>query len=77
MKEQIENRLFRISDYFDNNILFKAVRQGMVMMIPLLVSNSVALMLSSIPFSGYQHFWIYSERVRGLFFYRAGTHDMF
>lgn len=56
MKEQIENRLFRISDYFDNNILFKSVRQGMVMMIPLLVSNAVALMLSSIPFSGYQEF---------------------
>lgn len=55
-REQIENRLFRISDYFDNNILFKAVRQGMVMMIPLLVSSAVALMLSSLPIPGYQEF---------------------
>lgn len=61
MKVQIENRLLRISDYFDNNILFKSVRQGMVMMIPLLVSSAVAYMLSSLPFSGYQellkNFW--------------------
>lgn len=54
MKGQIKNRLFLISDYFENNILIKAVRQGMVMMIPVLVSSAVALMLSSLPFPGYQ-----------------------
>lgn len=56
MRERIKNSLFRISDYFDNNILFQSVRQGMVMMIPLLVSSAVALMLSSLPFPGYQEF---------------------
>lgn len=56
MKKRIKDSLFRISDYFDNNLLFKAVRQGLVMMIPLLVSGSVALMLSSLPFPTYQKF---------------------
>jgi len=56
MKERVKNRLFRISDFFDNNIMFMAVRQGMVMMIPLLVSGSVALMLSSLPLPMYQEF---------------------
>lgn len=56
MKEQIKNRLFRITDYFDDNILLESVRQGMVMMIPVLVSSAVALMLSSLPFPGYQMF---------------------
>lgn len=54
MKGQIKNRLFRISDYVENNPLIRAVRQGMVMMIPILVSSAVALMLSSLPFPGYQ-----------------------
>lgn len=56
MKEQIKNRLFRITDYFENNPLIKAVRQGMVLMIPILVSSAVALMLSSLPFPNYQEF---------------------
>lgn len=56
MREKIKNRLFRVSDWFDKNFLFRAVRQGMVMMIPLLVSSSVALMLSSLPIPGYQDF---------------------
>lgn len=54
MKERVKNRLFWISDYFDNNPLNKAVRQGMVMMIPVLLGSAVALMLSSLPFAGYQ-----------------------
>lgn len=56
MKERIKNRLFWITDYFDNNILLQSVRQGMVMMIPIWVSSAVALMLSSLPFPGYQTF---------------------
>lgn len=56
MKERVKNRLFWISDYFDNNPLNKAVRQGMVMMIPVLLGSAVALMLSSLPFAGYQEF---------------------
>ena len=51
-----KNRLFWISDYFDNNPLIKAVRQGMVMMMPVLIGSAVALMLSSLPFAGYQEF---------------------
>lgn len=56
MKERIKNRLFLVSDYFDDNTMFMAVRQGMVMMIPLLVSGSMALMLVSLPVSVYQEF---------------------
>ena len=54
MKGQIKNGLFRISDYVENTPLIRAVRQGMVMMIPILVSSAVALMLGSLPFTGYQ-----------------------
>lgn len=56
MKEQMKNGLFRIADDFDKNPLFQSVRQGMVMMIPLLVSSAVAFMLSSLPIPGYQEF---------------------
>lgn len=56
MKEQIKIRLFRIADYFENNPLIKAVRQGMVLMIPIFVSSAVALMLSILPFPNYQEF---------------------
>lgn len=56
VKEQMKSRLFRITDYLENILLFQAVRQGMVMMIPVLVSSAVALMLSSLPFPGYQTF---------------------
>lgn len=56
MGTRAKNKLLRISDYFDNNLLFRAVRQGMVMMIPLLVSGSVALMLYSLPIPAYQAF---------------------
>lgn len=67
MKGQMKNKLFRISDYFDNNPMIKAVRQGMVMMIPILVSSAVALMLSSLPFPGYQEFLekIWNGRISG------------
>lgn len=56
MNERVKNRLFWISDYFDDNTMFMAVRQGMVMMIPLLVIGSMALMLSSLPLPMYQEF---------------------
>lgn len=56
MNERVKNRLFQISDYFDDNTMFMAIRQGMVMMIPLLVSGSMALMLVSLPLPMYQGF---------------------
>lgn len=56
MNERVKKRLFWISDHFDDNIMFMAVRQGMVMMIPLLVSGSMALMLGSLPLPMYQEF---------------------
>lgn len=54
MKDKLKDRLFKVSDYFDNSIMFMAVRQGMVMMIPLLVIGSMALMLISLPVPSYQ-----------------------
>ncbi len=56
MNERVKNRLFCISDYFDDNIMFVAVRQGMVMTIPLLVCGSMALMFVSLPLPVYQEF---------------------
>ncbi|MDE7322233.1 MAG: EAL domain-containing protein [Lachnospiraceae bacterium] len=52
----MKNSLFKVSDYFDNSTVFMAVRQGMVMMIPLLVTGSMALMLISLPIPRYQEF---------------------
>ena len=56
MREWIKKGLFHISDYFDDNTMFMAVRRGMVMMIPLLVSGALALMLISLPIPMYQEF---------------------
>ena len=50
----VKSRLFKVSDYFDENNAFIAVRQGMIMTIPLLVVGSMALMLKSLPVPAYQ-----------------------
>ncbi|MDE7476937.1 MAG: PTS transporter subunit EIIC, partial [Lachnospiraceae bacterium] len=65
MKERVKNRLFQISDYFDDRTMFMAVRQGMVVMIPVLVIGSMALMLKSLPIPVYQELLpkIFSGRV--------------
>lgn len=56
MKDKVKEGLFRVSDYFDDNLAFKAIRQGMIMMIPLLVIGCMALMVRSLPINGYQEF---------------------
>ncbi|MCM1183125.1 MAG: EAL domain-containing protein [Roseburia sp.] len=54
MKDKFKKGLFRISNYFDNSLMFTAVRRGMIMMIPLLVIGSMALMLKCLPIPAYQ-----------------------
>lgn len=54
--EKFKTALFKISDYFDDNPALMAVRQGMIMLIPLLVIGAMALMLSSLPIPAYQAF---------------------
>ena len=54
MKDYLKKGLFRISNYFDNSLMFTAVRRGMIMMIPLLVIGSMALMLKCLPIPAYQ-----------------------
>lgn len=52
--EKCKTVLFKISDYFDDTPALMAVRQGMIMLIPLLVLGSISLMLSSLPIPSYQ-----------------------
>ena len=47
--ERFKTALFKVSDYFDDNQALMAVRQGMIMLIPLLVLGAMALMLASLP----------------------------
>ncbi|MCM1155055.1 MAG: EAL domain-containing protein [Roseburia sp.] len=52
--EKCKSALFKVSDYFDDSPALMSVRQGMIMLIPLLVLGAMALMLSSLPIPAYQ-----------------------
>lgn len=54
--ESFKTALFKVSDYFDDSPALMAVRQGMIMLIPLLVIGAMSLMLSSLPIPAYQTF---------------------
>ena len=54
IEKKFKSRLFEVSDYFDESNALTAVRQGMIMTIPLLVVGSMALMLKSMPIPAYQ-----------------------
>lgn len=78
--EKFKKWLFKVSDYFDDSLAFTAVRQGMIMLIPLLVLGAMALMLSSLPVPFYQE--ILSELLNGkvlelLHFVRSASLDLF
>ena len=56
MKERVIKALFRMTDKMESHCGFKSIRQGMIMLIPLLVVSSVALTLRSLPIPVYQEF---------------------
>lgn len=78
--EKFKKWLFKVSDYFDESLAFTAVRQGMIMLIPLLVLGAMALMLSSLPIPLYQEMLskIFNGKlVELLQFVRSASLDLF
>ena len=47
MRERFKEKLFTVSNFFENTTVFMAVRQGLIMMIPLILAGSISLMLIS------------------------------
>ena len=56
MRERLENNMLKTTYKIENNSAFGAIRQGMIMLIPLVVIGSIALMLMSLPIPAYQEF---------------------
>ncbi len=78
--ERFKTALFKVSDYFDDNQALMAVRQGMIMLIPLLVLGAMALMLASLPIPAYQDFlssFLNGKVVEFLHFVRGAALNMF
>ena len=48
--------LLRLIDMIEGNAVFSSVKRGMLMLIPVLVIGSVALMIRSFPLPGFQDF---------------------
>ena len=53
---KLEVFLMKITDRLESNCLIGAIRQGMIMMIPLLVVGYMADMLVNLPIPAYQDF---------------------
>lgn len=54
MRKKCKEKLFECTEFFENSPAFAAIRQGLLMMIPLIVTGSFALMLKSLPIQAYQ-----------------------
>lgn len=54
MKNKCKEKLFKWAVFFEESHAFGAARQGLMLMIPLIVAGSVALMLKSLPIQAYQ-----------------------
>lgn len=54
--KRFEQKLQRLYDVMDNSRPLKSIRDGLVMLIPLLLIGAFSVVLRSMPISGYQHF---------------------
>ena len=54
--EKLQKRIMNITDKMENNCVIGAIRQGMIMMIPLLVVGYMAAMLINLPIPAFQKF---------------------
>lgn len=54
--EKIQERIINITDKLENNCVIGAIRQGMILMIPLLVVGYMSAMLINLPIPAFQHF---------------------
>lgn len=55
--KQLENRVLKVTNKIEKSCAFGAIRQGMIMLIPLLVVGYGALMIMSLPIAGYRGFY--------------------
>lgn len=80
MRERFKEKLFTISNFFENTTVFMAVRQGLIMMIPLILAGSISLMLMSLPIATYQNILpgiLNGKLLEVLEFIYAGTFKVF
>lgn len=56
MGKKLKENLFKVAAFFEDSYAFMAIRQGLVMMIPLIVVGALSLMLKSLPIAPYQKF---------------------
>ena len=78
--KQLENRVLKVTNKLEKSCAFGAIRQGMIMLIPLLVVGYGALMIMSLPIAGYQDFiaHIWSGHVMDMLqFIYHGVNDIF
>ena len=78
--KKIENRVLKATNKIEKSCAFGAIRQGMIMLIPLLVVGYGALMIMSLPIAGYQDFiaHIWSGHVMDMLqFIYHGVNDIF
>lgn len=54
--KKLQKSIMNITDKMENNCVIGAIRQGMIMMIPLLVAGYMAAMLINLPIPAYQDF---------------------
>ena len=54
--KKLQKNIMNITDKMENNCVIGAIRQGMIMMIPLLVAGYMAAMLINLPIPAYQDF---------------------
>ncbi|MDO5146055.1 MAG: EAL domain-containing protein [Eubacteriales bacterium] len=80
MGEKFQETLFKISEKFEETNAFIAIRQGLIMMIPLIVLGSFSLTVKSLPIPAYQQVLpeIFGGKlVEFLDFIYAGTFEIF
>ena len=78
--KKMENRVLKATNKIEKSCAFGAIRQGMIMLIPLLVVGYGALMIMSLPIAGYQDFiaHIWSGHVMDMLqFIYHGVNDIF
>lgn len=78
--KKMENRVLKATNKIEKSCAFGAIRQGMIMLIPLLVVGYGALMIMSLPIAGYQDFiaHIWSGHVMDMLqFIYHGVNDFF
>lgn len=80
MENKFKETIFKLSLRFEETNAFMAIRQGLVMMIPLIVLGAFSLTIKSLPIACYQEMLpkiLNGRLVEALDFIYAGTFHIF